>query len=92
VLGRRSVAAELIAPRILTRATGDTWDAVAYAGGALMAGLFWRHRAGGASTVSTPVDDPAVVACARPKLPHIAEEHPTARADKMPYRPSEVAR
>lgn len=38
-----SVAAELIAPHLFDRATGDPWDVVAYAGGALVSGLLW-HR------------------------------------------------
>ena len=37
-----SVAAEVIAPHLLSRATGDPWDAVAYASGAFAAGLIWR--------------------------------------------------
>ena len=41
-----TVAAELIAPRIFTHATGDLWDAVAYAGGALVAGLSWQWLEG----------------------------------------------
>ncbi len=36
-----SVAAEVIAPHFFARAVGDPWDVVAYAGGALVAGLFW---------------------------------------------------
>ena len=40
-----TVAAELIAPRIFPQATGDAWDAVAYAGGAwLPASCGDRHR------------------------------------------------
>lgn len=37
-----SVAAELIAPHLFARATGDPWDVAAYAGGALIAGLLWQ--------------------------------------------------
>jgi hypothetical protein len=37
-----SVVAELIAPGMFSRATGDPWDIVAYAGGALASGLIWR--------------------------------------------------
>jgi len=37
-----SVAAELIAPRFVARATGDPWDVAAYVGGALVSGLIWR--------------------------------------------------
>ena len=37
-----TVAAELIAPRLFSQATGDVWDSVAYAGGAVIAGLLWR--------------------------------------------------
>jgi len=37
-----SVAAELIAPHVFSRATGDPWDVAAYAGGALVSGLIWR--------------------------------------------------
>ena len=37
-----SVAAELIAPHLFTRATGDPWDVAAYAGGALISGLIWQ--------------------------------------------------
>ena len=36
-----SVAAELLAPHLFARATGDPWDVAAYAGGALVAGLVW---------------------------------------------------
>lgn len=39
-----SVAAELIAPHLFSRATGDPWDVVAYASGALAAGLLWRFQ------------------------------------------------
>ena len=38
-----SIAAEIIAPRFFVHAVGDPWDVMAYAGGALLAGLFW-HR------------------------------------------------
>lgn len=37
-----SVAAEVVAPRLSHRATGDVWDVVAYAAGALGAQLLWR--------------------------------------------------
>lgn len=37
-----SVAAEVVAPHLFTRATGDPWDVVAYAGGAVVSGLFWQ--------------------------------------------------
>jgi len=37
-----TVAAELIAPRIFPQVTADGWDAVAYAGGAVAAGLLWE--------------------------------------------------
>ena len=37
-----SVAAELVAPHLFTRATGDPWDVAAYAGGALVSGLLWQ--------------------------------------------------
>lgn len=37
-----SVAAELIAPHLFVRATGDPWDVAAYAGGALVSGLIWQ--------------------------------------------------
>ena len=36
---------EVLGPHITRRATGDPWDFMAYAGGALIAGLWWhRHR------------------------------------------------
>lgn len=38
-----SVAAELVAPHLFARATGDPWDVAAYAGGALLSGLIWQH-------------------------------------------------
>lgn len=38
-----SVAAELIAPMLFARATGDPWDVAAYAVGGLLAGLFWQR-------------------------------------------------
>jgi hypothetical protein len=41
-----TVAAELIAPRIFPQATADGWDAVAYAGGAVAAGLLWQRTSG----------------------------------------------
>lgn len=37
-----SVAAEVVAPHFFSRATGDIWDVAAYAGGALLSGLFWQ--------------------------------------------------
>ena len=37
-----SVACEVVAPHFFTRATGDPWDVAAYAGGALVSGLFWQ--------------------------------------------------
>ena len=37
-----SVAAEVIAPHLFARATGDPWDVAAYAGGALVSGLIWQ--------------------------------------------------
>jgi membrane-associated PAP2 superfamily phosphatase len=37
-----SVAAEVVAPHLFSRATGDPWDVVAYAGGALLSGLVWQ--------------------------------------------------
>jgi len=37
-----TIAAELVAPRIFTHATGDPWDVVAYVGGALVAGVSWQ--------------------------------------------------
>lgn len=39
-----SIAAELIAPHFLNRATGDIWDVAAYAGGAVVSGLFWQRH------------------------------------------------
>lgn len=36
-------AAEVVAPRLFARATGDVWDVVAYAVGGLAAGWWW-HR------------------------------------------------
>jgi len=38
-----SVAAEVVGPRLFTHATGDPWDVAAYAGGALLAGIFWQR-------------------------------------------------
>lgn len=38
-----SLAAEWIAPHIFARATGDAWDVVAYAGGAVVAGAIWQR-------------------------------------------------
>lgn len=38
-----SVAAEVIAPHVFSRATGDVWDVVAYAGGAVLSGLIWQR-------------------------------------------------
>jgi membrane-associated PAP2 superfamily phosphatase len=40
-----TIAAELIAPRMFARATADGWDAVAYLGGAIVAGLLWQRAA-----------------------------------------------
>ena len=37
-----SVAAEVVAPHLFSRATGDAWDVVAYAGGALLSGALWH--------------------------------------------------
>lgn len=41
-----TIAAELIAPRLFPRATGDAWDAAAYVAGAVVAGLSWQCNAG----------------------------------------------
>lgn len=38
-----SVFFEVLGPHIMRRATGDPWDVVAYAAGAVLAGLWW-HR------------------------------------------------
>lgn len=38
-----SVAAEVVAPLLFTRATGDIWDVFSYACGALLAGVYWRR-------------------------------------------------
>lgn len=38
-------AAEVIAPHLFTRATGDVWDLVAYLAGAGIAGVCWRAAA-----------------------------------------------
>jgi hypothetical protein len=37
-----SVAAEVVAPHLFARATGDPWDVAAYAGGALVSGVMWQ--------------------------------------------------
>ena len=37
-----SIAAEVVAPHFFTRATGDPWDAVAYASGGVLSGLIWQ--------------------------------------------------
>lgn len=37
-----AVTAELIAPHLFARATGDAWDVAAYTGGALLSGLLWQ--------------------------------------------------
>lgn len=37
-----SVATEIIAPHVFSRAIGDPWDVAAYAGGALISGLIWQ--------------------------------------------------
>jgi hypothetical protein len=39
-----SVAAEIAAPLLWERATGDIWDVVAYSVGAAVSGLIWRNR------------------------------------------------
>lgn len=38
-----AIAAEVVAPHWFTRATGDAWDVLAYAGGALVSGLWWQR-------------------------------------------------
>lgn len=40
-----TLAAELLAPRVFIHCTGDLWDAAAYVGGAVVAGLAWRWHA-----------------------------------------------
>ena len=37
-----SIAAEVIGPRMFPHVTGDAWDLVAYATGAVLAGLIWN--------------------------------------------------
>jgi hypothetical protein len=37
-----TIAAEVVAPHFFVRATSDPWDAVAYAGGAAVAGIVWH--------------------------------------------------
>ena len=39
-----SIAAELIAPHLFHRATGDPWDVLAYTGGAVVSGVIWRSE------------------------------------------------
>jgi len=39
-----SILFEVIGPRIMPHATGDAWDVVAYAAGALVSFVFWRWR------------------------------------------------
>lgn len=39
-----SVSAEVIAPQLFSRATGDPLDLAAYAGGALLSGLIWHSQ------------------------------------------------
>lgn len=41
-----SAAAELIGPHLFRHATADAWDVVAYAAGAVAAGVLWRPREG----------------------------------------------
>lgn len=36
-----SVAAEVVGPHLFDRATGDVWDVVAYAAGAVVAAVVW---------------------------------------------------
>lgn len=48
-LGCWSVLFEGIGPRFMPHTTGDPWDVVAYALGALVAGLWWQRSAGPAS-------------------------------------------
>jgi hypothetical protein len=45
VLVTWTIAAEFVAPWIFPQATGDGWDAVAYAGGGVVAGLSWQRTA-----------------------------------------------
>ncbi len=40
-----SIFFEVIAPHLTPRATGDPWDAVAYAVGGILAGLWWHRQA-----------------------------------------------
>jgi hypothetical protein len=39
-----SVLFEVIGPHIIKNVTGDPWDAVAYAIGGILAGLWWHRR------------------------------------------------
>lgn len=70
-----AVAAELIAPRMFSQATGDVWDAVAYACGAVIAGLLWQRGTG-------PRDAVGDLTPRQESLPHDGwrESAPTARA------------
>ena len=54
VLATWTVAAELVAPRIFPQATGDSWDAVAYLGGAVVGGLVWQRTTGCVWIASRP--------------------------------------
>jgi len=36
-----SIAAEVVGPRLFSRATGDIWDVVAYTAGAIVATVIW---------------------------------------------------
>jgi hypothetical protein len=83
-----TVAAELMAPRIFSRATGDTWDAVAYTGGALVAGLFWRRTAGCSPTVHPCVGHRALYRLWRPEGCCVSKGgSPAADAGKMSLDP-----
>ena len=39
-----SILFEVIGPHIMRNATGDPWDVVAYASGAVFAGLWWHRQ------------------------------------------------
>jgi hypothetical protein len=83
-----TVAAELIAPRMFSQATGDVWDAVAYTCGAVIAGLWWQEMTGSRATEGdlTPRQESMPHSNPCPTMGGASPHRPPAPEPEQPHR------